>query len=178
MRRAKLLGAALVLLVAVAPAAADEFSFTFVSPSFTATGLIFTSDNLNVLGDFGVTAITGTVNGAAIGSLLANPNQPFVFVAPNGNFWDNNLSTTAPFVTPNGIGFNFEGDQLVLFSGPTGDPLSEGLFSQNAGETSIGSLSIQSAPEPAPWILLLTGLLGLGATHLASRRKPRAALVV
>jgi hypothetical protein len=125
-----------------------------------------------------VTAISGTVNDAPIGSLLANPNQPFVFNAPNGNFWDNNLSPAAPFVTPNGIGFNFEGDQLVLFSGPTGDPMSEGLFSQNALETSIGTLSVQALPEPAPWILLLSGFLGLGATQLALRRKPRAAIVV
>jgi hypothetical protein len=38
MSKAKLLGAALLLLLVVVPAAADEFSFTFVSTSFTATG--------------------------------------------------------------------------------------------------------------------------------------------
>ena len=68
---------------------------------------------------------------------------------------------TAPFVTPFGIGFNFGGDQLVLFSGVTGDPLSEGLFSQNLNESAIGTLSVTQTPEPASWALLICGLLAL-----------------
>lgn len=37
-----------------------------------------------------MTAISGTLNGAPIGPLLANPDQPFVFTdLSNGNFWDN-----------------------------------------------------------------------------------------
>jgi hypothetical protein len=131
----------------------------------------------NVFGNYNVTAITGTVNGAPISSLLANPNQPDVFGAPDGNLWDNNLIPEAPFVTSNGIGFNFEGDQLVLFSGVTGDPLSEGLFSQNSQESAIGTLSVKQVPEPATWGFLLSGLLVLGAV-LAPRRQPRAAPAV
>jgi len=170
--RAKAVAVFFLLAVVALPASADEFAFDFQSlvPGLSVTGLLYTTNTLNVLGNFDVTAITGTVNGAPIGSLLPNPNQPFVYLAPNGNLWDNNLSPNAPFVTPNGIGFNFEGDQLVLFSGPTGDPLSEGLFSQNAQETTIGTLTVTGVPEPATFGLLLGGLLGLSAALLAARR--------
>jgi hypothetical protein len=107
--------------------------------------------------------INGTFDGTGpIGPLLANPNQPNVFDAPDGNLWDNNLIPTAPFVTTNGIGFNFNGDQLVIFSGVTGDPLSEGLFSQNLQQSAIGTLSVAPVPEPVTGALLLCGLLGLG----------------
>jgi hypothetical protein len=182
MSTAKVVNAAAIAILLLAigkPVAADEFSFDFDSPgNVSVVGFIFTTDTLNVLGNFDVTGITGTVNGAPIGSLLPNPNQPFVFNAPNGNLWDNNLSPAAPFVTTNGIGFNFEGDQLVLFSGVTGAPLSEGLFSQNLGESFIGTLSVEPVPEPAPWMLVLSGLLGLGAIRLASWRKQRAVIAV
>jgi hypothetical protein len=165
---------ALLLLFGTAPAYADEFSFDFESPAsggISVAGLITTSDTLNVLGNFDVTAITGTFNGAPIGPLLFNPNQPFVFNAPDGNFWDNNLSPAPPFVTVNGIGFNFEGDELVLFSGVTGDPLSEGLFFQNLGESAIGTLSVAPVPEPAAWVSVLSGFLTLGAFGFTLRRK-------
>jgi hypothetical protein len=63
-----------------------------------------------------------------------------------------------------GIGFNFNGDQLVLFSGVLGpsDPLSKGLFKQNLQDCAIGTLSVISVPEPGKWALLLCGLLRLG----------------
>ena len=126
-------------------------------------GLIYTTDALNALGNYDVTGITGTVTGtfpssvsdSPIGSLLANPNKPNPYFAPDGNVWDNNLSPTAPFATLFGIGFSFEGDELVLFSGPTGDALSEGLFSQNLQQTAIGTLSVRRVPEPATWPLIL-----------------------
>ena len=170
-------GTLILLAVAATPAAADEFSFNFQSPTVSVTGLIFTSDTTNVFGNFDVTGITGTVTGTFVGSgpigpLLANPNQPNPFFPGNGNFWDNNLIPTAPFVTPFGIGFNFGGDQLVLFSGVTGDPLSEGLFSQNLNESAIGTLSVTQTPEPASWALLICGLLALGAVRLVSLLPP------
>jgi hypothetical protein len=187
MKIAKIVNAvvlALLLLFVAKPAAADGapgtdvWSFTFDSLGVSLVGLITTTNTLNSLGNFDVTGITGTFNGAPIGTLLFNPNQPFVFDAPDGNLWDNNLIPGAPFVTTNGIGFNFEGDQLVLFSGVTGDPLSEGLFFQNLQESAIGTLTIEQTPEPVTWGLLLCGLLGLGALRLASGRKRGAALVI
>jgi hypothetical protein len=176
------LAAAISAVVVVAQAAAGVWSFDFEHPDVTAIGLIYTTDALNALGNYDVTGITGTLTGtfpitlsdAPIDPLLANPNQPNPYFAPDGNVWDNNLSPTAPFVTPFGIGFNFEGDELVLFSGPTGDPLSEGLFSQNRQETAIGTLSVQRVPEPATWPLILIGLVGLSTVVRNSRQRNRA----
>jgi hypothetical protein len=162
----------LLLTVVAVPAVADEWSFDFQAPGFySVVGIITTTDTPNVFGNFDVTAISGTVNGAPMGPLLPNPNQPNVFIAPNGNFWDNNLIPTAPFVTPAGIGFNFEGDQLVLFSGISGNPLSEGIFSQNALLSYAGTLSVSQVTEPAGWQLIAAGLLGLGAFQFFTRRK-------
>lgn len=177
---AKVLGTVILLAATAIPAAADEFSFDFQAQGVSVTGLIFTSDTPNVFGNFDVTAITGTITGTFVGNgpigpLLANPNQPNPFFPGNGNVWDNNLIPTAPFVTPFGIGFNFNGDQLVLFSGITGNPLSVGLFSQNlnmsAGFAPPGTLSVTPVPEPATWASLLCGLLGLGAARFASRKQ-------
>jgi hypothetical protein len=102
----------LLLLAIAMPAAADEWSFNFESPGISLVGIIDTSNTLNSLGNFDVTGITGKLDGLPIGPLLANPNQPLPFFAPDGNFWDNNLSAAAPFVTPYGIGFDFFGDPV------------------------------------------------------------------
>jgi hypothetical protein len=124
---------------------------------YSAKGRLFTTDTLDSRGNFDVIDISGTVVSdrsgkvisAPIGSLLVNPDQPNVYTAPNGNIYDNNLMPTAPFVTPNGgIGFNWNGDQLVLFSGGTGNSASEGIFSQNHQDTYFGTLTVAQVPEP------------------------------
>jgi hypothetical protein len=137
-----------LLAVFTTPASGKVWSFDFESQvpgQYSVQGLIYTTDSLNMLGNFDVTAITGTVNGAAMGSLLANPNQPYVYFGggSNGSYWDNNLIPVAPFVThAGGIAFNFQGDILILFSGPNGNPLSEGLYGQAAQQTIFGTLSV------------------------------------
>jgi hypothetical protein len=177
----------LLLAVVALPAAADEWSFDFqdTTDGISLTGVIDTSNTLNALGNYNVTGISGEITGLPgevgtqpIGALLPNPDQPGIFMAPDGNFWDNNLLTAAPYVTFAGIGFNFDGDQLVLFSDVTGDPLSEGLFSQNLQHSFIGTLSIEAVPEPDSSLLLFTGLLALGAfAYLTARRKQHSALI-
>ena len=177
------LRAAIVLVVlglGIGAARANEWSFDWqsqIAGAYLATGLIFTTDTLNARGNFDVTGITGTVTSnisglvisAPIGSLLVNPDQPNVYTAPDGNVYDNNLVSGAPFVTPNGgIGFNWNGDQLVKFSGPTGDPRSEGMFSQNMQNTYFGTLTISAVTEPAT-----LGLLSLGLAGIASVRRKR-----
>ena len=180
-KNVKAVGTLLSFIIFAVPAFADrlQWAFDFESPGagISVVGRIFTTGTLNVLGNFDVTAITGTVNGTPIGSLLPNPNQPFVFNAPNGNLWDNNLIPTAPFVTTNGIGFNFGNDQFVLFSGVTGDPLSEGIFMQNEQESAIGTLSVSQVPEPSTGVLLLCGLFGLSIVARRLRGKRNAAQV-
>ena len=77
------------VLVVAAPAAAGVWSFDFEHPDVSVVGLIYTTDTLNVLGNYDVTGTTGTLTGtfpttasnAPIGPLLANPNQPFGVVA-------------------------------------------------------------------------------------------------
>ena len=44
----------------------------------------------------------------------------------------------------------------------------------NTGLTTVGTLSVSGAPEPAAWALMLVGLGGLGATLRASRKKALA----
>jgi hypothetical protein len=163
---------------------ADNFwSFDFQNAHVSVVGLIDTSSSLNSLGNYDVLAISGTITGmfpitatnAPIGPLLANPNQPNVYMAPNGNIWDNNLSAAAPFVTANGVAFSFAGDQLVLFSGPEG-PGTEGLFSQNRAETAIGTLTVTEVPEPSTWLLIITAMVALavsvgGAHHGRAARR-------
>jgi hypothetical protein len=100
-----------------------------------------------------------------------NPNQPNVFMAPNGNFWDNKLIPAAPFFTTNGIGFDFNGDQFVLFSGVTGNPLSEGLSRESQNVSYIGTLTVTETPQPSTLGLLFGGLLLAGATRFASHRE-------
>jgi hypothetical protein len=171
----KAVAALFLLAVCALPAAADSWDFDFQSsvPGVDSViGVITTSNTLNIYGNYDVTGITGTINGEPIDGLLPNPNQPNVFVAPDGNFWDNNLLPSAPYVDNNGIGFLFDGDEFVLFSGATSDPLSEGLFDDNANQTTLGTLSVTMAvSEAATWAFLLVGLLGLGLLGVARRKR-------
>lgn len=91
---ASLAAVAVSAVVVVAQAAAGVWSFDFEHPDVSVVGLIYTTDALNALGNYDVTGITGTVTGtfpsssvfdAPIGSLLANPNQPNPYFAPDGN---------------------------------------------------------------------------------------------
>jgi hypothetical protein len=57
----RVFGTLILLAVTAIPAVADEIAFDFESPDVSITGLIFTSDTLNVLGNFDVNRDNGNI---------------------------------------------------------------------------------------------------------------------
>ena len=153
-------------------AATYAFNFTDTSNTFTASGLLTTSNTLNAVNGYDVTAISGTVTGNPavdfITGLVPNPNQPNP--TNNGAFiYDNVLFTPGQALDVNGLLFNTSAGVYNLWMNSSRDAE---LYTYGApGALDVhGALTITAVPEPMTWAMILIGFGGLGLA-LRSRRR-------
>lgn len=151
---------------------------------------VVTSDLLNAVGGYDVTAISGQVDGDAITGLIANPGQPFPSVSADGWFMFDNVfwPDRAPVISNPGLFFTgASGDEYNLFSD---DASTFELYQARSGAGfvahSVGTLTASAAPdlrpggedlvgvpEPAAWTLMILGFGAVGA--MLRRRRSQAA---
>lgn len=172
-------------LLATASAQAAEYSFSFVSTSpgagYDVHGLVTTSDVLNSLGGYDITAVTGLVQGTAggglIDSLVANPTPGTPF--DNGSYlYDNVAYAPGSPTLLDTYGVLFTTAANAVSPAATWNLYSAGgttyeLYSYtgfNGGVTDYtGSLTVAAVPEPSTCLMMVSGLLCLGV--LARRRQ-------
>jgi len=176
---------ALAAILAIAPVAnANSFNFNFAGPggvsgSGTLSGTFVGYSTVYGTDEWLITSATGVfddgTNSGAI-SLIANPDPTgAVQLSPSGYFTYDDL-LLLPSVNGgetldyNGLLFSFDGVELNFWEG--GFPYSEG-WSENNGAGGDGSFTI--TPEPGPWLLVGTGLLGLA--FLGFRRSKLSNLI-
>jgi hypothetical protein len=162
---------ALAAILTIGPVAnADSFNFNFTSPggvsgSGTLVGTFVGFNSTYGTDEWLITSATGVfddgTNSGAI-SLIANPDPTgAVQLSPSGYFTYDDLLLLPPVsggetLDYNGMLFSFDGGELDFFEG--GFPYAETWYEDN-GANGDGSFAI--TPEPGPWLLVGTGLLGL-----------------
>ncbi|HEX4533418.1 MAG TPA: PEP-CTERM sorting domain-containing protein [Rhizomicrobium sp.] len=180
--------AACALMAFQAPAQADIIDFTYTGApgsGITGSGTI-TTGQANPPGSFftpslEITGITGTFDGNTITALL--PDGTFyvtsgLFGSP-GN--DNILyypgtqtfNGQPTYLDRYGVAFSTGTDMINLFFGLGGYGVLDSVNGSNTVASNIGgtfTLTPQAVPEPATWLLLLSGL---GLAGLFGRRKFR-----
>ncbi len=167
------------------PANASTYDVTFTGLNFDLSAVITTSNSLDALGGYDITAISGTVTGpssGAITGLLSNPNQPnegTYYAGSYGWNYDNVLFAGSVPFDNNGILFSFGTDVLAnLYSVGSSFYLSVDNPSSFWNPGDLGTLSVSDPPAtplPAALPLFATGLglVGLLAWH---RKRKAAAL--
>jgi hypothetical protein len=180
-----------VLFLFSGPAAkATLINFDFETTSgnpFSIIGQLTIANVLDAAGGFDVLGISGTVfgaGGAAISSLVNNPNQPFQATSSDGLwFFDNVGFSGSPHFDNNGILFTAGGYSYNIYSpnalgGPenviTGYFLSSNNPSGNYIPGQEGTLVASNAPELSTWAMMLIGFAGVG--FVAYRRAQKATL--
>jgi hypothetical protein len=177
-RLASIAAAGLVLTSVGAGAQAATYSFTFTAPGdvLLASGRLFTSDTLNVLGGYDVLGASGIIDGLAIDELVDNPNAPApAFLATPtvpgfGYQYDNVLFVgTTPQLDISGLLFRVGARLYNIYSGP-GDALlydTGGAFVERSGV-----FEALLVAEPSSWALMI---FGAGMTGAVLRRQRKLA---
>jgi len=182
-------GLAALSVLAAAPVQAATWILDYAATNGAAPAqanlTVTTSDSLNAVGGYDITAIGGDVDGDAVTGLIANPGQPFATVSADGLFvFDNVLwSAGAPALSNAGLFFSAaSGDEYNLFS-DSADTYELYRANSDVGylANSVGALSVGEGfgpgggpvPEPASWTLMILGFGGIGAA--LRRRRGQAA---
>lgn len=173
--------AAVAALVPIAAQAGTmAFSFETDDATFSVSGTVTVSNNLNSAGGYDVTAIKGTVTETGLSSdtitgLLANPTQPSWYT--NGSWiYDNVVFSTGAWVDNNGLLFTAGlYDYNFYSSGPIYYLSSFNPDANyNPGKV-VDRISVAAIPEPATWLMMALGFVVLGAGGRRASRGDREA---
>jgi len=184
--KAGLTGAATAILALAAGAAnAGNFRFTFVGPTYHIAGTFLASDMVNPDGTFDITSAAGMMT-----SSDPTLHQGAFTLYPGHTLTADGTATFSNTYLPAGglfggqgvefLGSNFE---LNIYNGIVGNgpscpgncaavPFTGHSHLYDPGD--VGTLTIQSVPEPATWGLMLSGF-GLAGAALRRRRSIAAA---
>jgi hypothetical protein len=157
--------------LAVMPAQAATYLWTFTSDAENGSGTLYTTGGAATSGG-------GTVSGAFndVLTLVANPNGTAQATSADGQWWYDNV------VPPDTNGFLFTGASLGaagfynLWSNGSGLGPTSGTLGIGPGQLAQigGTLTLTAVPEPATWAMMLIGLGFAGAAIRNSRRKQAA----
>lgn len=170
------LGLVIAALVVPAPASAATFLLKYksdIGSPMTAQLRITTADAVNAVGGYDIQAVTGTILGSTISSLVANPKPAQAVASADGFFiYDNVYFPNAPALSNPGILFNgADGYEYNLFSrNLTQFELYQAKPHVGYTMNSVGTLSTVAVPEPAQWAMFLAGFLFVGSKLRRRRR--------
>ena len=192
----KAAGASAALLLAASASGAQAATWLLQYAAWSgapaAASLTLTvDDQMNALGGFNITAVSGQVDGDTILALTANPNQPQASYSADGLFIFDNVLTTSggvPWLSNPGILFtSASGFEYNLFSdSPTQYELYKAAPGQGYVANSVGMVTAEAiiprglgplgeggfaVPEPASWALMIMGVGGVGAVLRGKRRR-------
>jgi hypothetical protein len=155
---------------------AFNFNFTSLDGSFTVTGQLSTANSLDAVGGYDITGIAGSVvgpNGAAISSLLNNPNPSAESISPDGVFIYDNvlLANSSPSLDYGGILFTSNSLEYNIFYQNGSYQLIETLAPNGtAWSEQAGSFTISAIPANDPITVTATDAHGMTVSesfHLA-----------
>ncbi|MGZ6015388.1 MAG: PEPxxWA-CTERM sorting domain-containing protein [Phenylobacterium sp.] len=165
---AAMVGAGAVLgLAATAQAAVYTLSFTDYGATINLDATVTTSDTLNAVNGYDITAITGTVSGNPgsdpITGLVVNPNQPFAWNCC-GFIVDNVLFSPGQTFDNWGVLFDTVGGRYNFWmNSPTEGELYTYGAPQSLDVRGTVVATSGGVPEPAAWVMMILGFGGAGA---------------
>ena len=167
-------GASLAIALAAGPAYAGTVDWSLSGDGDTGSGSL----TYNASGD--ITSFTGIIDGNLVSLLGGQPGSGGA-VSPSGLFiYDNILYPTgsAPGVTSpslldnDGVLFSYAGGEGNIWGNGSSD---YAFYTESAGsyvkQNGTGEVFAISAPEPATWMMLLSGFGLLGFMMRGSRRR-------
>jgi hypothetical protein len=169
------------LLVALLGGAALAFAssanasvYTFDSTDLGVSATFTTSNTQQVGGGYDVTGLTGSVAGfGTIDGLETNPNSPSYSTSANlGFYFDNLFFATNPHLDAFGVVFHLSSGFWAVMgcvgSYTCTDTTHYELYVAD-GTDRTGTAVMTAVPEPATWVMMILGFLGMG--FVAYRRK-------
>ncbi len=145
---------------------AFSFNFTSFDGTFTVTGQLSTASSLDAVGGYDVTGIAGSVagpNGAAISSLINNPNPSTESISPDGVFIYDNvlLANSSPLLDYGGVLFTSNGLEYNIFYQNGNYQLIETLSPHGTAYSGQdGSFTITAIPASDPITVTATDAHG------------------